>query len=255
MVILKLIKCNQVTRLILIITIENVINMVIIEGIWILIGRNLKRKIIYFQYHLNCQYIHDKNGAIEIDLLESSRNANSHYYYWKCYQHGHNRRDLNLDWTKWKKKLIYFQYHLNCQRIHGKNGAIEVDLLQSSRNANSNCYYWKCHQHDLNRRYLKLCWIKLRKTITYFQYHLNGQYIHDKNGDIEDDLVQSSRKVNSHYYYWKCHQHGHNRRDLNLDWTKFKKEDNIYSISPQLSVYSWQKWCYWNWSIGIKSQC
>ena len=42
---------------------------------------------------------------------------------------------------------------------------------------------------------------KIRKTIIYFQYHLNCQYIHDKNGDIEVDLVQSSRKANSHYYY------------------------------------------------------
>ena len=81
MVLLKLIYCNQVARLILIITIENVINMVIIKMILTLIGRNLKRKIIYFQYHLNCQYIHDKNGAIEIDLLESSRKANSYCYY------------------------------------------------------------------------------------------------------------------------------------------------------------------------------
>ena len=183
----------------------------------------LKKKIIYFQYHLNCQNIHDKNGDIEVDLVQSSRKVNSHYCYWKCHQHGHNRRDLNLVWTKLKKKIIYFQYHLNCQYIHDKNGDIEVDLLQSSRNANSNCYYWKCHQHDLNRRYLKLGWIKLRKTITYFQYHLNGQYIHDKNGDIEDDLVQSSRKANSHYYYWKCHQHDLNRRDFKLGWIKWRK--------------------------------
>ena len=149
---------------------------------------------------------------------------------------------------------ILIGHHLNCQHIHDQNGAIEVDLLQSSRNTNSHCYYWKCHQHDLNRRELKHGWRKLRKAIIYFQYHLNCQYIHDKNGDIEVDLVQSSRKANSYCYYWKCHQHGHNRRDFNLDSTKLKKEDNIFSISPQLSAYWWQKWCYWSWFSAIKSQ-
>ena len=185
--------------------------------------RKLRKTIIYFQYHLNCQYIHDKNGDIEVDLVQSSRKVNSHYCYWKCHQHGHNRRDLNLGWIKVRKTIIYFQWHPNCQYIHDKNGAIEVDLLQSSRNANSHCYYWKCHQHDLNRRDLKFGWIELRKTIIHFQYHLNCQYIHDKNGDIEVDLVQSSRKANSHYYYWKCHQHDLNRRDFELGWIKLRK--------------------------------
>ena len=145
--------------------------------------------------------------------MQSSRKANSYCYYWKCHPHVLNRWYFKLGWIILRKTIIHFQYHLNCQHIYDKDGAIEVDLLQSSRNANSHCYYWTCHQHDLNRRDFKLSWIKLRKIIIYFQYHLNCQYIYDKNGDLEVDLLQSSRKANSHYYYWKCHQHGHNQRD------------------------------------------
>ena len=183
-------------------------------------GTKLTNTILYFQYHLNCQHFHDKNGAIEVDLVQSSRKANSHCYYWKCHQHDLNRRDFNLECAKLTKMILYFQQNLNFQHIHDKNGAIEVDLVQSSRKANSYCYYWKCHQHDLNRRYFKLGWIKLRKTIIHFQYHLNCQRIHGKNGAIEVDLLQSSRNANSNCYYWKCHQHDLNRWYLKLGWIK-----------------------------------
>ena len=166
--------------------------------------------------------------------MQSSRNANSNCYYWKCHQHDLNRRYLKLGWIKLRKTITYFQYHLNGLYIHDKNCDIEDDLVQSSRKANSYYYYWKCHQHGHNRRDLNLVWTKLNKKIIYFQYHLNCQRIHGKNGAIKVDLLQSSRKVNSHCYYWKCHQHDLNRRDFKLGWIKLRKP--IFSISPQLSV-------------------
>ena len=32
-------------------------------------------KIVYLQYHLNCQDIHENTGAIEIGLVERSQNT------------------------------------------------------------------------------------------------------------------------------------------------------------------------------------
>ena len=60
-----------------------------------LLDRN-KVKLVNFQYHLNCQDIHDNTGAIEIGLVERSQNAKYAYFYFKSHHPNVNRRDLKL---------------------------------------------------------------------------------------------------------------------------------------------------------------
>ena len=64
---------------------------------------------------------------------------------------------------EFKKMVLYFHYHLKCQHIHDKKGAIEVDLLKSSRMNFYHCYYLKLHQINMNRQDLYLFCKNLRK--------------------------------------------------------------------------------------------
>ena len=59
---------------------------------------DFREKIVNFQYHLNCQDIHDKTGAIEICLVERSQNTKYAYFYLKSHKSNANRRDLQLSW-------------------------------------------------------------------------------------------------------------------------------------------------------------
>ena len=90
----------------------------------------------------------------------------------KLHQININRQDLsfvsNLQEFKkivheFKKMVLYFHYHLKCRHIHDKKGAIEVDLLKSSRMNFYHCYYLKLHQINMNRQDLYLCCKNLRK--------------------------------------------------------------------------------------------
>ena len=119
--------------------------------------------VIYFHYHLKCRHIHDKKGAIEVDLLKSSRMNYYHCYYLKLHQINMNRQDLYLCWQEFKKMVLYFHYHLKCRHVHDKKVAIEVDLLKSSRMNFYHCYYLKLHQINMNRQDLYLCCKNLRK--------------------------------------------------------------------------------------------
>ena len=60
-------------------------------------------------------------------------------------------------------KIVYFQYHLNCQDIHDKTVDIELGLVEGRQNTKYAYFYLKSHQRNVNRRYLKLSWIEVRK--------------------------------------------------------------------------------------------
>ena len=92
----------------------------------------LRKKTVYFQYHLNCQYIHDNSGDIEIRLVQRKQNTVSSHLCFKSCQSNVNRRDLELSLMKLRKKTVYFQYHLNSQHIHDNSGDIEIGLVQPS---------------------------------------------------------------------------------------------------------------------------
>ena len=51
-------------------------------------------KIVNFQYHLNCQDIHNKTGPIELGLVEGVQNTKYAYFNFKSHQPNVNRRDL-----------------------------------------------------------------------------------------------------------------------------------------------------------------
>ena len=142
--------------------------------------------VIYFHYHLKCRHIHDKKGAIEVDLLKSSRMNFYHCYYLKLHQINMNRQDLYL-------MVLYFHYHL---KLH-------IHEFKDCRSWQKRCYLifwnqvgwifviatiWNC---------IKLIWNMLhefKKMVLYFHYHLKCRHIHDKKGAIEVDLLKSSRK-------------------------------------------------------------
>ena len=69
---------------------------------------DLREKIVNFQYHLNCQYIHDNTGAIEISFVERSPNSYYAYFYLKSHHANVNRQDLKLCWIEVRKRLYIF---------------------------------------------------------------------------------------------------------------------------------------------------
>ena len=110
---------------------------------------------MYFQYHLNCQYIHDYSGDIEIGLVQRNQNTVYSHLFQIC-QFNVNRRDLELSLMQLRKKTVYFQYHLNCQYIHDNSGDIEIRLVQRKQNTVSSHLCFKSCQSNVNRRDLEL---------------------------------------------------------------------------------------------------
>ena len=112
----------------------------------------IKKKTVYFQYHLNCQDITDKWGFIEICLMGS--NWKTVYAGWtlKFDQINFNWRNLSLTRMQLKKEKVCFQYHHNCQDITDKWGDIEVCLTGSIRKTVSAGWQLKFDQIDFNRR-------------------------------------------------------------------------------------------------------
>ena len=93
----------------------------------------LRKKKVYFQYHLNCQDITDKWGDIETCLMESNRKTVSAFWQLDFDQIDINRRNLSLTWMQLRKQEVYFQYLLNFQDDADKWGAIELCLTGSNR--------------------------------------------------------------------------------------------------------------------------
>ena len=67
-----------------------------------------------------------------------------------------------------KNMVLYFHYHLKCRHIHDKKGAIEVDLLKSSRMTFYHCKYLKWHQINVNRQDLYVGCKNIRKWFSIF---------------------------------------------------------------------------------------
>ena len=67
-----------------------------------LLDRN-KVNLVNFQYHLNCQDIHDKTGDIELGMVERSQNTLYGYFYFKSHHPNVNRCDLILCWIEIRK--------------------------------------------------------------------------------------------------------------------------------------------------------
>ena len=110
---------------------------------------------MYFQYHLNCQYIHDYSCDIEIGLVQRNQNTVYSDLFQIC-QFNVNRRNLELSLMQLRKKTVYFQYHLNCQYIHDNSGDIEIRLVQRNQNTISSHLCFKSCQSNVNRRDLEL---------------------------------------------------------------------------------------------------
>ena len=143
----------------------------------------LRKKKVYFQYHLNCQGITDKWGDIELCLTWSNRKIVSAGWHLKFDQIDFNRRNLSLTWMQLRKKKVSFQYQLNCQDITDKWGDIELCLAGSNRKTVSAGWHLKFDQNNViqrNKINVSLTWMQLRTKEVYFQYHLHCQDITDK---------------------------------------------------------------------------
>ena len=123
----------------------------------------IKKKKVYFQYHLNCQDITDKWGDIEICLMGSNRKTVSAGWTLKFDQINCNWRNLSLTWMQLKKEKVCFQYHLNCQDITDKWGDIELCLAGSNRKTVSASWQLKFDQSNVIQRNLILSCRQLRK--------------------------------------------------------------------------------------------
>ena len=154
--------------------------------------------------------------------------------------------------------VIYFHYHLKCLHIHDKKGAIEVDLLKSSRMNLYHCYYLKLHQINMNRQDLCLCCKNLRKWSYIFIITSNVGIFMTKKGAIEVDLLKSSRMNFYHCYYLKLHQINMNRQDLYLCCKNLRKWSYIFIITSNVGIFMTKKvllkLIFWNqvgWIIII----
>ena len=67
----------------------------------------IKKKHVYFHYHLNCQHITDIAGDIKLKLLESNQNILFIYYYIEIVSNDSNRWDLKLIWMQLRKKKFF----------------------------------------------------------------------------------------------------------------------------------------------------
>ena len=103
----------------------------------------LRKKTVYFQYHLNCQYIHDISSDIDIGQVQRNQNTVSSNLCFKTCQFNVNRRDLELSLMQLRKKTVYFQYHFNCQYIHDNSGDIEIGQVQRNQNTVSSHFCFK----------------------------------------------------------------------------------------------------------------
>ena len=73
-----------------------------------------------------------------------------------------------------RKKMVYFNYHLNCRKIHDNTGDKKLSLVKKSQRTLYGNFCLKFPQRDANQRDLKLCRdlklsrMKLRKKMVYF---------------------------------------------------------------------------------------
>ena len=74
-----------------------------------------------------------------------------------------------------------------------------------------------------------------------FLYHLECRHIHDKKGDIEVDLLKSSRMTVYRCYYVKWYQINVNRRDLHLGCKNLSKWSYIFIITSNVGIFMKKK--------------
>ena len=150
------------------------------------------------------------------------------------------------------KMVLYFHYHLKCRHIHDKKGAIEVDLLKSSRMDFYLCYYLKLHQINMNRQDLYLCCKNLWKWSYIFIITSNVGIFMTKKVLLKLIFWNQVGWIFIIATIWNC---------IKLIWidricifvARIYENGLIFSLSPQMSAYSGQKRGYWSWSFEIKS--
>ena len=164
-----------------------------------------------------------------------------HCYYLKLHQINMNRQDLYLFCKNLRKWSYIFIITSNFGIFMTKKGAIEVDLLKSSRMNFYHCYYLKLHQINMNRQDLYLCCKNLRKCSYIFIITSNVGIFMTKKGAIEVDLLKSSRMNFYHCYYLKLHQVNMNRQDLYLCCKNLRKLSYIFIITSNVGIFMTKK--------------
>ena len=207
--------------------------------------------VLHFHHHLKCRHIHDKKGAIEVDLLKSSRMNFYHCYYLKWHQINVNRQDLYLCCKNLRKWSYIFIITLNIGIFMTKKVLLKLIIW--------NQVGWIFIIANI-RNCIKLIWIdricisvaRIQENVLYFHYHLKCRHIHDKNGTIEVDLLKSSRMNFDHWYYLKLHQINMNRQDLYLCCKNLRKWSYIFIITSNVGIFM-KNGRNWSWSFAIKS--
>ena len=146
-----------------------------------------------------------QKGAIEVDLLKSSRMNFYHCYYLKLHQINMNRQDLYLCCKNLRKWSYIFIITSNVGIFMTKKVLLKLIFWNQVGWIFIIATIWNC---------IKLIWIdricifvaEFKKMVLYFHYHLKCRHIHDKKGAIEVDLLKSSRMNFYHCYYLKWNQ-------------------------------------------------
>ena len=147
--------------------------------------------------------------------------------------------------------VSYFHYHLKCRHTYDKKGAIEVDLFKSIRKTVYHCYYLKWHQINVNRRNFYLGCKNVRKLSYIFINTSNVGIFRTKKVILKLIFWNQVGRLFMIATIWN---------GIKLMWidgicilvAKISQNGLIFSLSPQMSAYSWQKRCYWSWSFEIK---
>ena len=102
------------------------------------------------------------------------------------------------------------------------------------------CYYLKWHQINVNRQDLYLCCKNLRKW-SYTFIITSNVCIFMKKGEVEVDLLKSSRINFYHCYYLKWHQINVNRQDMYLCCKNLRKWSYIFIITSNVGIFMTKK--------------
>ena len=137
--------------------------------------------------------------------------------------------------------VLYFHYHLKCRHIHDKKGAIEVDLLKSSRMNFYHCYYLKLHQINMNRQDLYLCCKNLRKWSYIFIITSNVGIFMTKKVLLKLIFWNQVGMNFYHCYYLKLHQININRQDMYLICKNLRKLSYIFIITSNVGIFMTKK--------------
>ena len=197
--------------------------------------------VIYFHYHLKCRHIHDKKGAIEVDLLKSSRMNFYHCYYLKLHQINVNRQDMYLICKNLRKWSYIFIITSNVGIFMTKKVLLKLIFWNQVGWIFIIATIWNC---------IKLIWIdricifvgkNLRKWSYIFIITSNVGIFMTKKVLLKLIFWNQVGMNFYHCYYLKLHQININRQDMYFCCKNLRKWSYIFIITSNVGIFMTKK--------------